>query len=194
MNKLLLLLATLVFCSVQAETVPVKIQVSMITSKGEIVLELDSTKAPGTVSNFLNYVNDGFYEGTIFHRVIKGFMIQAGGLTPNMAKKKTNDPIKNEADNRLSNRRGTLAMARTNDPHSGGSQFFINVVNNYNLDFKNTSMMGWGYCVFGKVIKGMAIVDAIAEVQTASQDVPVEPIIISKVMVLQDRVTPESKK
>ena len=114
-------------------------QVSLVTTKGEIVVELDQARAPNTVKNFLEYVNSGFYEGTIFHRVIKGFMIQGGGLTADMNKKKTRDPIKNEATNRLSNRRGTIAMARTGDPHSATAQFFINTVNNDGLDFKNES-------------------------------------------------------
>jgi peptidyl-prolyl cis-trans isomerase B (cyclophilin B) len=176
-----------------AQTAPAKIQVSLMTSKGEMIVELDSAKAPLTVSNFLSYVNSGYYEGTIFHRVIKGFMIQGGGLTPDMNLKKTNDPVQNEANNRLSNRRGTIAMARTNDPNSATSQFFINVVDNYNLDFKNTSVMGWGYCVFGKVIKGIAVADAIAAVQTGSGDIPVTPIVITKVSVLQTPVAPKAK-
>lgn len=194
MSKLLLLLTSLAIFTVSAQDAPVKKQISIMTSKGEIVVELDSTKAPLTVKNYLDYVNSGYYEGTIFHRVIKGFMVQGGGLTPDMNRKKANDPIQNEASNRLSNRRGTIAMARTSDPHSAASQFFINVVDNYNLDFKNTSMMGWGYCVFGKVIKGMAVADAIAEVQTGSQDVPISPILITKVALLTSPIEPEPRK
>lgn len=163
-------------------------QVSIMTSKGEIVVELRPEKAPKTVENFLEYVNSGFYENTIFHRVIKGFMIQGGGLTADLNKKKTRDPIRNEADNRLSNRKYTIAMARTNDPHSATSQFFINTANNTPLDFKNQSQAGWGYYVFGRVIKGMEVVDAIENVKTSSNgmmnDVPVETIVITGAKVL----------
>lgn len=163
--------------------------ISMMTSKGEIVVELKPSKAPKTVANFLEYVKSGFYEGTIFHRVIKGFMIQGGGFTPDMNKKKTNAPIQNEADNRMSNRRGTIAMARTNDPHSATAQFFINTVDNAGLDFKNKSQAGWGYCVFGRVIKGMSVVDAIEGIKTASngmmRDVPVTPVMITKVTLVE---------
>jgi len=163
-------------------------QVAIMTSKGEIVVELKPEKAPKTVENFLEYVNSGFYENTIFHRVIKGFMIQGGGLTPDMNKKATRPPIQNEADNRLSNRKYTIAMARTGEPHSASAQFFINTVNNDGLDFKNKSVAGWGYCVFGRVIKGMAVVDAIEGVQTANngmmQNVPVVPIIITNAKLL----------
>lgn len=193
MKKLLCVMIACLGINTTAQTAPAKIQVSLMTSKGEMIVELDSAKAPLTVSNFLSYVNSGYYEGTIFHRVIKGFMIQGGGLTPDMNLKKTNDPVQNEANNRLSNRRGTIAMARTNDPNSATSQFFINVVDNYNLDFKNTSVMGWGYCVFGKVIKGIAVADAIAAVQTGSGDIPVTPIVITKVSVLQTPVAPKAK-
>lgn len=168
-----------------------------MTSKGEIVVELDSVKAPKTVKNFLDYVNSGFYEGTIFHRVIKGFMIQGGGLTPDLNKKKTNDPIRNEASNRLSNRRGTIAMARTGEPHSATAQFFINTVDNAGLDFKNESQAGWGYCVFGKVVKGMPVVDAIEGVQTSSsgmmRDVPVTPVLITKASVVKEAPAAEKK-
>lgn len=163
-------------------------QVSILTSKGEIVVELKPEKAPETVKNFLEYANTGFYENTIFHRVIKGFMIQGGGLTADFNKKKTRDPIKNEADNRLSNRKYTIAMARTSDPHSAMAQFFINTATNDALDFKNQSQSGWGYCVFGRVIKGMEIVDAIENVKTSysgeMSDVPVEPVVIIKTKLL----------
>jgi peptidyl-prolyl cis-trans isomerase B (cyclophilin B) len=164
-------------------------QVSIMTSKGEIVVELKPDKAPVTVKNFLDYVNAGFYDNTIFHRVIKGFMIQGGGLTADLNKKKTRDPIQNEADNRLSNRKYSLAMARTNEPHSATAQFFINTVSNDKLDFKNKSTAGWGYCVFGRVIKGTEVVDAIENVATSSNgmmgDVPVETVTITKAKVIK---------
>jgi len=195
-----LLVVTALIGIVNAQSV--RPRVSMTTSKGEIVVELDSAKAPNTVKNFLDYVNSGFYDGTIFHRVIKNFMIQGGGLTPDMNKKPTKEPVKNEANNRASNRRGTIAMARTGDPHSATAQFFINTVNNDGLDFKNESQAGWGYCVFGRVVKGMDVVDAIAAVQTSSNgmmnDVPVTPIIITKATVVKealpaDNVRPQAK-
>lgn len=164
-------------------------QVSIITSKGEIVVELKTDKAPVTVKNFLDYVNAGFYDNTIFQRVIKGFMIQGGGLTADFNKKKTRDPIQNEADNRLSNRKYSLAMARTNDPQSATAQFFINTASNDKLDFKNKSTAGWGYCVFGRVIKGTEVVDAIENVATSSNgmmnDVPVETVTITKAKVIK---------
>jgi peptidyl-prolyl cis-trans isomerase B (cyclophilin B) len=160
-------------------------QVVMETSKGEIVLALYLDKAPLTVKNFLNYVDAGFYNGTIFHRVIPGFMLQGGGFSRNMQKKPTSTPIKNEADNGLKNDRGTIAMARTQDPHSASSQFFINTVDNAFLNFKGQTTAGWGYAVFGKVIKGMAVVDAISGVETGTQgrfrDVPKTPVVIIKV-------------
>ncbi|MBN1760144.1 MAG: peptidyl-prolyl cis-trans isomerase [Chitinispirillaceae bacterium] len=187
-----------IFVVSNGQSAVIKPQVSIMTSKGEIVVELDSTRAPGTVKNFLEYVNSGFYEGTIFHRVIKGFMIQGGGLTTDMNKKATREPIQNEATNRLSNRRGTIAMARTGEPHSATAQFFINTVNNDGLDYKNQSVAGWGYCVFGKVIKGMDVVDAIEDVQTSSsgmmRDVPVKPILITKASVVKAAAANETKK
>ncbi len=150
------------------------------TSKGNITVELDREKAPVTVENFLKYVDAGFYNGTIFHRVIPTFMIQGGGFTPNMKEKDTNPPIKNESGNGLSNQRGTIAMARTNDPNSATSQFFINVVENKPLD-----TYGGGYAVFGKVTDGMDVVDAIRVVPTTTragmQDVPVEPVLIKSI-------------
>lgn len=168
-------------------------QVSIMTSKGEIVVELKPEKAPKTVENFLEYVNAGFYDNTIFHRVIKGFMIQGGGLTADFNKKKTRAPIQNEADNHLSNRKYTIAMARTSDPHSAMAQFFINTTTNDMLDFKNQSQSGWGYCVFGRVIRGMEVVDAIENVNTTSNgdmnDVPVETVVIKKAVLLN----PEKK-
>ena len=157
------------------------------TSKGTIELELDRAKAPRSVENFLAYAKSGFYNGTIFHRVIPGFMIQGGGFTGQMEQKKTQPPIQNEADNGLPNARGTLAMARTGDPHSATAQFFINLVDNAALDFQQKSDTGWGYAVFGKVTKGMDIVDTIAAVETTQLgpmgDVPVTPIEIKKVEV-----------
>ena len=142
-------------------------RVLMITSLGEIELELDAAKAPATVENFLRYVDDGFYNDTIFHRVINGFMIQGGGFTQDLDRKQTHAPVKNEAKNGLSNARGTIAMARTNEPHSATSQFFINHKDNNNLDYP--SFDGWGYAVFGKVTRGMETVDRIADVRTAHQ-------------------------
>ena len=159
-------------------------RVAMDTSMGVIVLELAPHRAPQTVENFLQYVKDGFYDGTIFHRVIKNFMIQGGGMTEVMERKKTRPPIKNEADNGLINRRGSIAMARTGDPHSATAQFFINTKDNPNLDFREASVQGWGYCVFGRVVKGMDVVAAIEAVRTGRKggyrDVPVKPVIIRK--------------
>lgn len=156
--------------------------VVMETTKGTITIALDRQKAPGTVSNFLSYVDKGFYDGTIFHRVIKGFMIQGGGLTQSMQPKPTDQPIANEADNGLKNSIGTIAMARTADPHSATSQFFINTADNVLLNHKMKTMQGWGYCVFGKVVEGMDVVRAIEQVQTGAsaghQDVPIEQVII----------------
>ncbi len=160
--------------------------VELHTSKGIIVVELDSAKAPVTVANFIKYAESGFYNGTIFHRVIPGFMIQGGGMDSDMKEKKTFAPIKNEADNGLPNNKYTIAMARTNDPHSASAQFFINVKDNSFLNHKAPSGSGWGYCVFGKVIDGTAVVDAIEKVKTRSEgmhdDVPVEPVVITKVV------------
>ena len=160
-------------------------QVLMETSKGEIVLELYPEKAPLTVENFLNYVDAGFYDGTIFHRVIPGFMIQGGGFTQDLKKKPTKAPIKNEAYNGLKNDRGTIAMARTPNPHSASSQFFINTVDNAFLNYKDQTTSGWGYAVFGSVIKGMDVVDAITQVKTVTQggfrDVPKPPVEIKTV-------------
>lgn len=163
--------------------------IKLNTSKGTIVLELNADKAPETVANFMQYVNDGFYNGTIFHRVIDGFMIQGGGMEPGMKEKSTGAPIKNEADNGLSNERGTIAMARTPDPHSATAQFFINVKDNNFLDFRAATPDGFGYCVFGKVVDGMDVVDAIKGVATGTagyhQDVPVEDVIIESVEVVE---------
>ena len=157
-------------------------QVALHTNKGDIVLELDEAKAPKTVANFLAYVRSGHYNGTIFHRVINGFMIQGGGFDENMQQKDTQAPIENEADNGLKNDIGTIAMARTNDPHSASAQFFINVGNNDFLNHSGKTTQGWGYAVFGKVIEGMDVVNAIKGVQTGNkgfhQDVPKENVVI----------------
>ncbi len=160
------------------------------TSKGVIDIELDEAKAPETVANFVQYVKDGFYDGTIFHRVIDGFMIQGGGLEPGMKEKQTRDPINNEANNGLKNDRGTIAMARTQDPHSATAQFFINVADNAFLNHTSQSIDGWGYCVFGKVVNGMDVVDEIKGEATTNkgyhQDVPAEDIVIEKAEVVDD--------
>ncbi|HKI04965.1 MAG TPA: peptidylprolyl isomerase [Thermoanaerobaculia bacterium] len=166
---------------------PANPRVLLDTTKGPIVIELYADKAPKTVKNFLDYVKANHYNGTIFHRVIPGFMAQAGGFTPDMKEKTTRAPIQNEADNGLTNDRGTLAMARTSDPNSASAQFFVNVANNAALNFRNKTVQGWGYAVFGKVVEGMEVVDSIVAVRTTSKgpydDVPVEPIVIRKATV-----------
>ncbi len=165
-------------------------KVKLSTSFGDITIELDPDKAPATVENFLNYVRNGHYEGTIFHRVIDDFMIQGGGLDSDMKTRPTADPIKNEANNGLSNLEGTIAMARTSDPHSASAQFFINTSDNAFLDFRKETTDGWGYCVFGSVCDGMDVVSRIEAVDTANrgghQDVPVEIIEILKAEILDD--------
>ncbi len=162
-------------------------RVRLETSKGVIVIELEPAKAPITVGNFLDYVKAGFYNGTVFHRVIPGFMIQGGGFTAAMQEKPTREPIVNESANGLANARGTIAMARTADPNSASSQFFINLTNNAFLD-KKSAQDGVGYCVFGKVVEGMAVVDAIAGVPTGThgpyQNVPQQPVVIKKASVV----------
>ncbi len=159
------------------------------TNFGDIVINTFPDKAPETVKNLLKYCQDGFYNNTIFHRVIDGFMIQGGGFEPGMIQKTTQAAIKNEANNGLKNNRGTLAMARTNDPHSATAQFFINVVDNDFLNFSSESAHGWGYCVFGEVTQGMDIVDKIKKAATTRtrghEDVPKEDIIIEKVTVVE---------
>ena len=159
------------------------------TNHGNITLELDADKAPKTCENFMEYVNSGFYEGTIFHRVIDGFMIQGGGYTPEMDNKQSKDPIENEASNGLSNQKGTIAMARTMDPHSASSQFFINVADNKFLDFQDETTEGWGYCVFGKVTDGIEVIDKIAKVKTTikegHENVPVDEVIINQVEIVE---------
>ena len=162
--------------------------VKLKTNFGDITIALDAEKAPASVANFLEYAKNGFYTNTIFHRVISGFMVQGGGFEPGMKQKTTKSPVKNEADNGLKNDKYTVAMARTNDPHSATAQFFINVENNEFLNFKSPTPQGWGYCVFGKVVEGNDIVDKIATVKTSSkgfhQDVPVEDVVIQGVEIL----------
>jgi len=161
--------------------------VTLHTNFGEIKIALNAEKAPQTVENFLKYANSGFYDGTIFHRVIDGFMVQGGGFLPGMEQKSVQDPIQNEANNGLSNKKGTLAMARTPDPHSATAQFFINVNDNNFLDFSSETSQGWGYCVFAEVVEGMDVVETIKAVATGSegfhQDVPLEDVVITKVTV-----------
>lgn len=156
--------------------------VLLTTNHGQITLELDADKAPKTVANFLNYVKSGHYDGTIFHRVIDGFMIQGGGFSPDMRQKPTEDPVENEANNGLTNDRYTIAMARTSDPHSASAQFFINVSDNDFLNYPGSD--GWGYCVFGKVTSGTEVVDTIGKVETGRRsmfsDVPSEDVVIEK--------------
>ena len=160
------------------------------TNKGVIDIELNKEVAPVTCENFLRYVNEGFYNGVIFHRVIKNFMIQGGGFLPGMREKETHEPIINEANNGLKNEKYTIAMARTSDPNSATAQFFINSVDNDFLNHTSPSMHGWGYAVFGRVVAGQDVVDAISRVQTTSvgwfQDVPVEDVIIEKAEVIED--------
>ncbi len=164
--------------------------VMMTTTVGPMTIELDADSAPKTVENFLSYVAGGFYDDTIFHRVIDNFMIQGGGFTADMEQKSTQAPIENEANNGLKNQRGTIAMARTQDPHSATAQFFINVQDNDFLNHTGENMQGWGYAVFGKVTDGEDVLDKIRGVQTGSQaghqDVPVEPIIIESVAIIND--------
>ena len=178
------LLMTAMSMSMAAEPVP---RVRLETTMGNIVLVLDREHAPATVDNFLAYVNDGFYDGTIFHRVIDGFMIQGGGYTADFSRKETRPPIQNEADNGLKNTRGSIAMARTQDPHSASAQFFINVADNSALDHKARDARGWGYAVFGRVADGMGVVDKIRTqttgVQAGFRDVPKKTITITRAVV-----------
>ncbi|HCE4576184.1 peptidylprolyl isomerase [Vibrio parahaemolyticus] len=157
--------------------------ITLHTNFGDIKIQLNEEKAPETSANFLQYCRDGFYDNTLFHRVIDGFMIQGGGMESGLREKSTRAPIKNEANNGLSNKVGTIAMARTMEPHSASSQFFINVNNNTFLDFRSESLDGWGYCVFGEVVEGMDVVNKIKGVSTASygmhQDVPLEDVVIT---------------
>jgi peptidyl-prolyl cis-trans isomerase B (cyclophilin B) len=190
MRKLLPLLMMLFVAACNSEvsdasTSSTNPRVLMQTNMGEIVIELYPDKAPKSVANFLQYVDDGFYNGTIFHRVINGFMIQGGGFTPDMTRKQTRAPVMNEADNGLRNTVGTIAMARTQDPHSATAQFYINVAMNSSLDFREKTPRGWGYAVFGRVVKGMDVIKAIKSVPTTSKgmyrDVPVTTVMIQKV-------------
>jgi peptidyl-prolyl cis-trans isomerase B (cyclophilin B) len=162
--------------------------IKLTTSLGTIAIELDAEKAPKSAQNFIDYVKAGHYDNTVFHRVIKDFMIQGGGFEPGMKQKPTRAPIENEANNGLKNKRGSIAMARTGDPHSATAQFFINTVDNDFLDFQAPSGNGWGYCVFGEVVEGMDVVDKIRAVRTGSkgfhQDVPVEDVVIEKAEVV----------
>lgn len=188
----LLALVALHGCSPQIDKSiePENQNVRMTTSLGVIELELDAKRAPRTVANFISYVDSGFYDGTIFHRVIPGFMIQGGGLVPGMKEKRTDKKINNEADNGLKNVTGTIAMARTPDPHSASAQFFINTHDNVRLDHRDKSTQGWGYAVFGRVTKGMDVVKKIEAVQTGNagmhQNVPVKDIVILKAETLKD--------
>lgn len=164
-------------------------RVQLQTSQGDIVIELDAEKAPKTVENFLTYVKEGFYDGTVFHRVINNFMVQGGGFDAGMKQKQTHAPVENEADNGLKNNRYTLAMARTADPHSATAQFFINVADNDFLNFTSPTPNGWGYAVFGKVVEGTDVVDKIKGVKTGNkgfhQDVPSEDVLIEKASVVE---------
>ncbi len=190
-SRILTLLLTLIIpCAVTAQTTGGKpVTVTLQTNKGAITLELDAAKAPKTVANFLGYAKSGFYDGTVFHRVIPGFMIQGGGFTPGMSQKPTQAPVENEAANGLKNLNGTIAMARTSDPHSATAQFFINVKDNSFLDHSSPTPQGFGYCVFGRVTAGMDVVQTIEKVATGNksghQDVPAEDVVIEKVTVAE---------
>lgn len=192
MRYLLITFTSLLFLisSVHAADENTQKRVKLETSEGNIVLELNMTQAPVTVLNFLKYVRSGYYDGTIFHRVIKDFMIQGGGFNPQMERKEGNATIINEADNGLSNTRGTIAMARTNEPHSATAQFFINTVDNKFLDHRSKTPRGWGYAVFGHVIKGMNVVDKIRNLRTGPNgpfptDVPLKMVLIQKATVIE---------
>jgi peptidyl-prolyl cis-trans isomerase B (cyclophilin B) len=182
--KRLLIVALAVFVVVGTSAAGDHPKVVLETSKGKIVLELSADKAPQTVKNFLAYLDAGFYNNTIFHRVIPNFMIQGGGFTADMQKKQTRDPIRNEAGNGLLNRRGTIAMARTPNPHSATAQFFINTKDNDFLNHTGKTPQGWGYAVFGRVVEGMAVVDNISKVKTVTRgglrDMPATPIVITR--------------
>jgi peptidyl-prolyl cis-trans isomerase A (cyclophilin A)/peptidyl-prolyl cis-trans isomerase B (cyclophilin B) len=187
MRQLLFGLWAIAFCITAQAANP---QVELQTNKGTIVIELYPDKAPATVENFLRYVNAGYYNGTIFHRVIPGFMIQGGGYDQAYDKKQTDKPVSNEADNGLKNEIGTVAMARTNDPHSATSQFFINVANNGFLDYRSPTTRGYGYTVFGKVVKGMGVVNSIANTPTSSggpfpKDAPVDMVTIEQAKLME---------
>jgi cyclophilin family peptidyl-prolyl cis-trans isomerase len=196
MKKLITACAIALLLAANSDVFASNPRVRMETTKGVVVIELHPDKAPKTVENFLRYVNEGKYDGTIFHRVIKRFMNQGGGFTPDFKKVETYAPIKNEADNGLKNKRGTIAMARTGDPHSATNQFFVNTVDNAFLDHTSKSPSGWGYCVFATVVDGMDVMDRIAKVPTGAsgpfqQDVPQEEILIQKVSVIEEAAKPE---
>jgi peptidyl-prolyl cis-trans isomerase B (cyclophilin B) len=192
LSLIVILLAGLCVLPAQADPTPAqKGKSSMVkihTNLGNFTIKLDAEKAPQTVKNFLAYVNSGFYNNTVFHRVIDGFMIQGGGFEPGMKQKPVNAAIQNEANNGLTNDAYTVAMARTNDPHSATAQFFVNVKNNSFLNFTSESSQGWGYCVFGKVVEGTEVIDAIKKVKTGTkgfhQDVPTEDVIITQAEVV----------
>ncbi len=167
-------------------------KIKIETNKGNMMLELYPDKAPKTVANFLRYVDNGFYDNTLIHRIIPGFVIQGGGFTPDYKRKETDQPVQNEADNGLKNIRGSISMARTHNPHSASSQFFINLKDNKALDHRDKSLRGWGYCVFGQVITGMQVADTIAKVPTQQKpmpDSPIDAVIITHI----SRQTPNSK-
>ncbi|KAF0809478.1 cytosolic peptidylprolyl cis-trans isomerase, cyclophilin A-like protein [Alcanivorax sp. S71-1-4] len=197
MRRLLLTLALMLPLAASADTAP---RVALETTEGTIVIELYPDKAPATVANFLQYVDDGFYDGTVFHRVIPRFMIQGGGFTRDYQQKETRTPVTNEADNGLRNERGTLAMARTSDPHSATAQFFINTVNNTNLNHRGKSPGGWGYAVFGKVVEGMDVVDRISALPTGrgtlngmpAGDVPNRPVEIRSAQRATEQAAPDT--
>jgi len=196
MYKFISACAITLLLTINANAFAANPKVRMETPKGTVIIELYPDKAPKTVENFLRYVNEGKYDGTIFHRVIKRFMNQGGGFTADFKKVDTYAPIQNEADNGLKNKRGTLAMARTGDPHSATNQFFINTVDNAFLDHSSKTARGWGYCVFATVVDGMDVMDRIAKVQTGAagpfqQDVPMEEILIQKVSVIEEVAKPE---
>lgn len=177
-------------CTLLCSTAIAGTQVKMTTSHGDIVIELEDEKAPLSTENFINYVKSGFYDGTIFHRVIPGFVIQGGGFTSDMNRKATEAPLSNEADNGLKNTHYSLSMARTPDPDSATSQFFINLQDNASLDHSGKTQRGWGYAVFGRVVEGQAVVDTIAGVKTGSQsrmrDVPVEPVHVTSATLIEN--------
>ena len=187
--RLITLAALLAAGAANAQNNEAKTMVKMTTNLGTIEIEVFQDQAPLTVANFLQYVRDGFYDGVIFHRVIPNFVIQGGGFTPGMQQKETRDPIQNEADNGLKNSRGTLSMARTNEPHSASSQFFINLRDNSSLDHRGKDTRGWGYAVFARVVSGMEVVDQIAAVETTSagfhRDVPATDVVIEKAVVAE---------
>jgi peptidyl-prolyl cis-trans isomerase B (cyclophilin B) len=194
-KQLIALFIVFLACSAHAQSTDPRVRIE--TSMGEIIVELDAKAAPKTVNNFLDYTRSGFYDGTIFHRVIKNFMIQGGGFTTEMKQKPTQAPVANEADNGLRNLTGTIAMARTNAPHSATSQFFINVKENHALNHRAKTNRLWGYCVFGKVVEGMEVVRAIESVPTTVKsghgDVPSNPVVIKTIQIVEPTPPPQKK-